>query len=383
MKIRVVGDVLSRFRVNRNMSIEKLASKSGMPLETLKNYESGTNDIELQEVESIAKSLKLSWLAFLDDNLEPKRHWGNDNRTLLHQKELLDADVQKVMEDVVFLLDIANELNPGEGFLLPNFKPEIDNPEHTATKLRTYLGISRLSLEKLDNDYAVWKYWKDVFSQKGLYVFERSWSIETIRAFSIIKDKKAAAVVSTKDVPLGRVFSLMHEIFHVINRQDSICDMHFSGKSSDIEVSCNRFAAAFLMPEVEFHNYAKNIGLKKDLIGVVNEIQVKKLQAYFKVSRLSTYRRLNTLGYISNSKYEQIQDEYQGFEKSDKVSTGGSADIYYRTRLNSIGTRFASEIITAHAQGKISTITIANLFGVRVSQLGSINNLMGGTGSGG
>jgi len=383
MTIQLDPQVLRRFRTNRNISLEKLAQDSHVSVESLREYEQTTTEVELKDVEKLAKVMRMSWLAFLDDELEPERVFDHDNRTQAHQKELLDVEIQKIMEDVEFLLDVSNEIAPESSFNLSGFAADVEKPEHTAKKLRKFLGITDSSMDDIDGEYAVWNYWKDVFSSRGLYIFERSWSIQTVRAFSMTRGKKAAAVVSTKDVPLGRVFSLMHEVFHLLNREDSICDFHIGSQSSDIEVLCNRFAAAFLMPEDLFRTEAENMGLNSQAKDMVDDDQVKKLQRRFKVSRLSAYRRLYTLGFISVAKYEAIQAQYNGFEKPPKKSTGGGGDIYYRTRLNSVGKKYASEMFTAFANEKITAINLANILRVRVSQLPTINNLMGGTGKGG
>lgn len=378
MNVTVHSAVLRSYRTNRNITVQRLSELTGIDVELLEAREEAAGEFALRDLESLAKAMKISWLAFLSSEPEKKRVFGNDNRSKYNQKESLDVEIQKVMEDTVYLLEVSEELAPDTHFDLNGFKADNGSPEQTAMSLRKYLSASTAAVMNLDNEYAVWKYWKELFSEKGLYIFERSWTITSVRAFSIRRQKKAAAVVSTKDVPLGRSFSLMHEVYHLINRQESICDMHFGQRANDIEVMSNRFAAAFLMPEEEFEAESARIGLQRSNVDEVDEKQVKKLQKTFRTSRLSIYRRLLTLGYISTLKYESIQQEYEGFEKPAHKRSGGSRDIYFRTRLNGVGTRYASELFTAHAEGRLTTLNMANILGVRVNQLPTITNLMGG-----
>ena len=55
------------------------------------------------------------------------------------------------------------------------------------------------------------------------------------------------------DTITGRIFSLFHELCHIILKNSAFCDFRYNG-SSELEIYCNRFAAAFLAPEDEVKN---------------------------------------------------------------------------------------------------------------------------------
>lgn len=382
MTIELSGPALARLRENRNMKQEVLAKRSGLNLEYIRTLETETTEIPLREAEVISKALKVSWLALLDDDLEPIKNYSQDNRSAKHKNEKLDVEIQKVIEDVEHLLDLSYELNPEDTFDLQDPFLYQKSPEYIAAELRKSLKVDVRTLDASNGEYDIWNYWKTLFSNRGLYIFERSWDIKSVRAFSLTRKNKYAAVVSTKDIPLARAFSLLHEVFHIIRNEQSICDLHYSSNDSDIEVECNRFAASFLMPEKDFNSIAQKLGLKPNTANKVTDHVIKSLQKNFHTSRLSTYRRLYTLRYIGQSEYEKIQDSYDGFEKFEKKSTGGSKEIYYRTRLNGVGKKLAGELFNAYSSNQLTSLSLANVLKIRVSQLPAVNNLMGGNGTG-
>ena len=51
-------------------------------------------------------------------------------------------------------------------------------------------------------------------------------------------------VVNIKDAPRGRIFTLLHELAHIMLKEGGICDFH----DADTEAYCNRVAEAALFP---------------------------------------------------------------------------------------------------------------------------------------
>lgn len=376
MIVSVSGSVLKSYRVNRNIDIGRLAKRLKLAENQINIYENGQQEIEHTVLEKLASIYKVSWFAFLDDKTEEPIDHGHDNRSTNNQREKLDAETIELLDDVAYLLDVANEVQPEAGFEISGYRATIDNPELSAARLRTHLKVDSRVVRDLKDDYAVLRYWKDLFSDTGLYVLERSWTTHSVRAFSLVRGNKAAVVLSTKDRPLARVFSLLHEIYHVINNQPGLCDFHL-GRAQDTEVLCNQFAASFLMPGGEFTEYAEALGLDKNNKNSVTDSDVSMLRNYFRTSRLSIYRRLLTCSFITKEFYETVQGEYEDMMKEPKPRKGGD---FYRNKVNQIGKRLAVDLMSAYANERISVRTLAQVMGVRVTQLPVITNLVGGDG---
>ncbi len=378
MKFSVQGRVINSYMTNRHVDVRELSKRISIPEKELEAYLGGTNEIEQVMLEKLASGLRVSWLAFLVSQPEPEYSYGNDNRTKQNQKQSLNLDTLTVLDEAEYLLETANEIAPNEPFLIEGFKPSQKKPELSAQQLRKILKITTKEINELgrNDDYAVLRYWKSLFSSHGLYIFEKSWTSSTLRAFSLVRGRKAVAVLSTGDQPLGRVFSLLHEVFHIVNKQPGLCDFH-SGIDEDMEVLCNRFAAAMLMPEEEFQEYADATGLSTDRKDEVSEHDVYLLRKYFKASRLSVYRRLQTCGYITKSFYQSVQDGYEDFLPKSASKGGGN---FYRNRLNAVGQKYVGDTFSWYGEKKIGARSLATLLNVRVSQLSQLTDMVGGHG---
>lgn len=365
MKIKVKAAVFSSLRTNRKYKPDQLASSSGIPINEILEYERVDSSIDLQTLEKIAKIYKKRWTIFLLQTPEEKLNYGNDNRSSYNQNEDLDIDLINSLDSAEYILETGLEIVENESLTLPsiNIKLSVD-PEGYAKKLREVLKPDETQLHSLTDEYGPLRFWKNLLTYYGLYISELVWSTESVKAFSIYKNQRAVIVLSTKEEPNPRLFSLFHELAHVILKQTGICDLHEGLK--DIEATCNQFSAAFLMPEESFIAIAKQNGIQ---VGVIpSESQVKALQRYFGTSRLATFRRLFTFGYISKSKYEEIQIEYENYQAQYQKgkSAGGN---YYRNKISSNSRRFTTQAFDAYSEGYINSRALSRMVGVSAKNL--------------
>lgn len=77
-------------------------------------------------------------------------------------------------------------------------------------------------------------------------------SVLEMRGFSISGDVLPVVVLNGGDPPRGRIFTLMHEFAHVLLSAAGVCDVlprrAIRAPADEVEVFCNRVAAAILMP---------------------------------------------------------------------------------------------------------------------------------------
>lgn len=368
MDIPVKAIVFKSLRENRNFDVNTLSQRSGLSEADIAAYETNDSTIELAKLEKLAKVYKKRWTIFLPQSPEVLKKHGNDNRSHHNKNEALDIDLINALDAAEYIIETSAELGGGKGKALPQIDLDINrNPDLFAQKLRTALNIDEKKLHSQTDDFGALRFWKDFLTDYGLYISEMGWETESVRAFSIIKQDRAIIVLSTKEEPQPRTFSLFHELCHVLMKQVGICDLHEG--SDDIEALCNRFAAGFLMPETSFRSLATEIGVKKGVMP--SDEQLKSLRKIFATSRLATYRRLYTLGYITKPQYESVQNDYSDSSKlpdkrRGKKSQGGD---YYRNMFSSNGKRFTVEAFNAYSNGVISTRTLSRILNVSVDNL--------------
>lgn len=368
MNVPVKAAVFKSLRENRNYDVRTLSQRSGLSEANIKSYEASDSTIELATLEKLAKVYKKRWTVFLLQSPEvPKKH-GNDNRSQHNKSEALDIDLINALDAAEYIIETSAELGGGKGKTLPQISLDINrNPDLFAQKLRTALKIDEKKLHSQTDDFGALRFWKDLLTEYGLYISEMGWETQSVRAFSIIRQERAIIVLSTKEEPQPRTFSLFHELCHVLMKQTGICDLHED--SGDIESLCNRFAAGFLMPEDSFRALAQELGIRKNVMP--SDEQLKGLRKIFATSRLATYRRLHTLGYITKPQYESIQDGYSDMPDRSKSpkKKGNKGGDYYRNMLSSNGKRFTIEAFNAYANGTIGTRTLSRILNVSVDNL--------------
>ena len=66
--------------------------------------------------------------------------------------------------------------------------------------------------------------------------------LDEMRGLCIFHDKIPIIILNGKDTPNGRIFSLFHELTHLLLAESAIC-------GDDVEIFCNSVAGEFLVPE--------------------------------------------------------------------------------------------------------------------------------------
>ena len=89
----------------------------------------------------------------------------------------------------------------------------------------------------------------------GVLIFETgSVSIEEMRALCIFHQEIPIILLNGKDSVNGRIFSLFHELTHLLIGESAICD---DDESNEEEIFCNAVAGEFLVPGDDLR---KNVG---------------------------------------------------------------------------------------------------------------------------
>ena len=162
----------------------------------------------------------------------------------------------------------------------------------------------------------------------------RPLDLQEFRGFTLIQDGYALIFINTKDTKSGQVFSLAHELGHVLLGKPGVSGETIDG-APRIERWCNLFAAELLVPrEYLRHHWG----------GVVAET-VRTLARKLSVSPEAVVWRGVDLGLVPRTEAESIIAECS-YEGERNRASGGNGINNMRPRL---GTRFIQA--TANAMG--------------------------------
>lgn len=165
---------------------------------------------------------------------------------------------------------------------------------------------------KLDISYDEQTYWKTPYEalKRWIQAIEyfgvlvcQSGSVPNneMRGFSIVEHPFPVVMLNAKDSPRGRIFTLMHELTHVVLRNGGVCNLEESvlpgpnhqTNNQKIEVFCNYVAGAILVPQNHLMRESLVQSTKNDDFAIGD---LEDLAKNYQVSQEVILRRLLIIG---------------------------------------------------------------------------------------
>ena len=275
-------------------------------------------------------------------------------------------------------LDLAGA-DGGASDLVGIASPDAD-PEALAGRVRHMLGVRLRTQRRWSTEYDALNDWKAAIEAHGVLVFHFSRvPLEEARAFSLADDRYPVVAVNGGDKPRPRIFSLMHELCHVVLKLGGISDFHErdpEAPDTRVEIFCNRFAGAVLVPASALANES----LVRPANGATTwtDDELSELARFYWVSREVVLRRLLLLGKTSDAFYRQKRDELVTRQRHevDEEQSGFLAPP--RGAIRTVGQPFARLVLGAYYGDTITLSDVSELLGVRVKHIRTIEALLEG-----
>jgi Zn-dependent peptidase ImmA (M78 family) len=257
-----------------------------------------------------------------------------------------------------------------------------DDPEVVGLRLRDLLGVGRDEPAKWKNNYDALNRWRSALESLGVLVFQAN-DVEVVeaRGFSISQPLFPVVVVNLKDVPLARVFTMLHEATHLMLREAGLCDLdedQTSPAHRRIEVFCNRVAGAALIPKAWL--------LAEDEVREQKGVEwpdeaIASLAHRYRASREVVIRRLLILGRTNEAFYRrkrkelQAEFEAQQEEALQKKALGLVPPGFVtpdRIAVSTAGPFFVRLVLNSYHQEKITTNDLSSFLEVRLKHVPKI-----------
>lgn len=197
---------------------------------------------------------------------------------------------------------------------------------------------------------------------KGIFVFHDSFPETEGSGFCLFHPLYPIIVVNTKKQTRGRrLFTLIHELGHVLMRQSGISDPFV--RENDVEKRCNRFAGAFLVPSV----YATRL-LGRTPNSDPDFDQVRWASRKLKISQEATVLRLEQIKLYkagSHEKWRRIVHNMGNPDFSEKGGGGKEPPPQEKVKLAKYGFRFAEAFEPLLKEGALSEINLYRATGLK------------------
>jgi Zn-dependent peptidase ImmA (M78 family) len=353
------------------MPLAAAAERARVPEEELAQWETSPTPLPIDTCQKVARAYKRNWYIFLLEDEIGKPTVPHDFRKGRGEQVPLGPDSMLAFDGADLLLDKIESVNgpdPGRSIVDELSARLDDSPDAIAAKVRRVLGVAG---QPESNPYGVLRFWRFLLTDAGLFVSQVKFPREEMRAFCRSRNGHHLIVLSSRDVPTARSFSVLHELGHLLLGEDAMCKptSWADEAGSGAEFWCNRFAASVLLPRLELQ---ANPRYHELIAGKIDLGSGRALASEFGVSELALFRRLETFGEITNAEYQTLQDAAdKDWEAKEGSSNSGILPppkrvVYTESPL------FVRQVFDASNAGDISLKEMSSLLNTPVHSLSSV-----------
>ena len=251
----------------------------------------------------------------------------------------------------------------------------VDSTEETlAMQLRNILSLSDDIQIKFRKPEVALSYCIAKLEEQDFLVFQAAKiHPNEMRGLSVAYDTFPIIALNRKDEPSARLFTLLHELVHIVTRTSGTCNDMSQDKSrvGQIELLCNKIAGLTLVP-------TEQLKLSKHIQSIqqygLNDTYIAALARDFAVSREVILHRLWDIGIIEKTTYFETLNRYS--EEYIAYKSRKKADGFLPPALDKgtqVGKLYTKAVMSAYHADKLSPREASNyLLGLRVKHFGAI-----------
>ncbi|MEX1014323.1 MAG: ImmA/IrrE family metallo-endopeptidase [Candidatus Paceibacterota bacterium] len=364
-------NILLWARERVNYSPEKLAKRAGVSIERYLEWEQGETRPTFRQLNIVAKALGRSTSFFYlkeppqesEPRLEMRRVYGSNPK---EDSRNFALEVQDMLQRRNVTIELYERLNETVSKIPLEFQLT-DSPEEAAQKTRKWLGVSFEEQLRWDGKYVALKAWRKALEANGILPFQISGiPIEEVRGFAINYRPIPIVAFNSNDSVTARIFTLMHELGHILLGESVLHERSPFESESEIEQWCNRFSAAVLMPEKLVVKLTDHSALLNT--HVWQKEQVESLSRKLWVSPSAMVRRLSTMRLISEENFESLKQIFDRYRSAEK-SSGGS---HYNNVLAKLGTLLPALAFQGFYSGELNARDLSKIMGTSVQKMGKM-----------
>ena len=384
----VTPSVLGWARHGVGVSLQEAANRASVPPERLAAWEAGEAEPTVAKLRLLADYyLQPLAVFFLPEPPAPARTVRDFRRLSTEADSAWGRALHKVYRRALMQQATAVELLEQEGDLRPARIPGFgltDPPEHAGDAARTALDVSLTDQWSWKRPEKAFAGWLQAVESLGVLVLRSSdVPMETMRGFSLGGDHIPVIVVNALDAPRGQVFTLAHELAHLMLREGGLCGLSEpdSGESRHIESWCNSVAGAILMPQESLlDELATATPRERDW----TDGELAELSDRYSISQEAVLLRLVKLNLASRDLYAARRQRYLSAyaERREQVrqrrrSTSGGGPPRHRMVIRDQGKPYVRLVLDAYHRDAISLSSLSTLLDMRVDHLPKLEKELG------
>lgn len=356
----VTPEVLQWARNLDMITVEEIAHKLKVDCSKIESWESGSEHPTLNQAKALSKQYRVPFAYFYlpDTPRKTKRLDKVDYRTFGNIGAAdMSRELRWFLRNIEDRRDVMLELYADiEEDLIPFTSNVTDNSSEktVATAIRNLLGLDHNMQIKFRKPENALSYCVSRLEENGFLIFQAT-KIDPseMRGLSVAYEIFPIIALNRKDEPSARLFTLFHELVHILTRTSGICnDMASQGQSAyDIELFCNKVAGYALVPE-ELLKVNSSISSIRQY--GLDDTYISAIARDFAVSKEVIINRLWNIGVITKQAYfdtlNRYTEEYLAYKRTKK---GGFLPPAL-DKGTQVGKLYAKTVMQAYHAEKIS-----------------------------
>lgn len=376
----VTPEVLSWARGLDKITVNEIAQKMKVDTAKILAWEAGSEYPTLVQAKNLAKQYRVPFAYFYlpDTPKKTKRLEKVDYRTLGNSGiGEMSRELRWFLRDIEDRRDTIIELY-GEEQVEPSALtlniPVGTTEEKFADQIRDFLSLTNELQIKFRKPEVALSYCISKLEEKDFLVFQAA-RIQPgeMRGLSLAYEHFPVIALNRKDETSARLFTLFHELVHILSRTSGICnDMSLDeSQQGGLELFCNRIAGLSLVPTNQLRQNKNVFSIQQ--YGP-DAVYISALARDFAVSREVILHRLWDINVISRKTYfeilERYSEEYLAYKKRKKTDGFLPPALDKGTQ---VGKLYTKTVLSAYHADKLTPREASNyLLGLRVTQFGAI-----------
>jgi Zn-dependent peptidase ImmA (M78 family)/transcriptional regulator with XRE-family HTH domain len=359
-------------RESAGMSVDVAAQKAAVKPDKLAEWENGISRPSVSQLRKLAGVYRRPLAAFY--LAEPPRRFQvmhdfrrpSSSSVTPERSPTLAYEIRRAFDRREWALELTQSLD--ETPVVFSARADLgEDVEVVANRIREALSVNIRDQFNWASAYEAFNNWRLLVERAGILALQAtSIQLSEARGFSISTQPLPVVVANIKDAPRGRIFTLIHELVHVMLAVGGICDLH----DGDEEAFCNQVAGAALFPrEALLSSPVVRQHAKGNPVWTDGELQ--ELSRRFGGSREAALVRLLTLRLTTQTFYERMRTEFLRIyreQEAKRQEQEGFAPPHV-VALSSAGRLFTSLVVENFNREKITASDVSDYLQIRVKHL--------------
>jgi Zn-dependent peptidase ImmA (M78 family)/DNA-binding XRE family transcriptional regulator len=363
-------------RDRAGLTLQDAAAKAEIEPDRLRQWESGEDSPSIAQLRKLGEIYKRPLAVFFlpepPKGFDPQREFRR-LAGLTPQKET--PEMRLALRTALFRRETARDLYERLGDEIPECRATAhpgEDEEVVSQRIRELLGIdwqTQINWPSQPPHYYALNAWRAAIEQQGILIFQTGdVELKEMRGTSIPHGPLPVILMNNSDAPVGRVFTLIHELTHILltngGHRTSAMEGQQLPEDQLLERVSNRFAAAVLLPKREF--LAEAARFPGSVSG--DDESLKALANRTKVSPEAVLRRLVSLNKASARLYREKRKLWQQRPWFKPPQGVGGPPIEVKI-ASSIGKPFLSLVLDGYQRNVVSSSDVSDFLGVQLKYL--------------